>query len=193
MKQLYLPRIATSKWSNKFLVISWGKYLFSKTMKLRCKVNLDKKFISTSIVTKLVIPTFFGFSIKQKFRVFSGTQGIGNNRGWLVFVHYHIGFEIEFGMYSVCKGAGFSSSLIFLFTFTAEGQIISKCLFDLFNFSVKTNKTKSTWGIIVSSKVRFLGELRIPKSTFEINWPLDKYDWDFKRMSEFNYHPYLHL
>ena len=89
-------------------------------MKLRCKVNLDKKFISTSIVTKLVIPTFFWFSIKQKFSVFSGTQGIGNNRGWLVFIDYHIRFEIELGMYSVCKGTGFSSSLILLFTFAAK-------------------------------------------------------------------------
>ena len=42
-------------------------------------------------------------------------------------------------------------------------------------FSQKTNEINSTWGtIIVKSNlfVRFLGELKIPKIHFEINWPL---------------------
>ena len=58
---------------------------------------------------------------------------------------------------------------------SAKGQLISKCLFGVFNFSQKTNENKSTWGIIVVKLnifIRFLGELRIPKSPFEINWPL---------------------
>jgi hypothetical protein len=41
----------------------------------------------------------------------------------------------------------------------------------------KTNENKSTCGIIVGKLiffVRFLEELRIPKSPFEINWPLGK-------------------
>ena len=57
-------------------------------------------------------------------------------------------------------------------------QLISKCLFGVFNFSHKTNNNKSTWGIIVLKLnifVRFLRELRIPKSSFEINWPLPKH------------------
>ena len=47
--------------------------------------------------------------------------------------------------------------------------------FDIFDFFQKKNKNKSTWGIIVVQLnlfVRFLEELRIPKSSFEINWPL---------------------
>ena len=57
---------------------------------------------------------------------------------------------------------------------TSEGQLISTCLFGVFNLSQKTNKNKSTYGIIVVKStffVRFLGESRIPKSQFEINWP----------------------
>ena len=41
--------------------------------------------------------------------------------------------------------------------------------------SKKTNENKSTWGIIVLKSnffVHFLEELRIPRSPFEINWPL---------------------
>ena len=48
-------------------------------------------------------------------------------------------------------------------------KVSSKCLFGVFNFSQKTNENKSTWGIIVLKSnffVRFLGELRIPKSPF---------------------------
>ena len=60
---------------------------------------------------------------------------------------------------------------------TAKGQLISKCLFGVFNFSQKMNENKSTWGIIAVKSnffVHFLGELRIPKSPFEINWPLNQ-------------------
>ena len=42
-------------------------------------------------------------------------------------------------------------------------------------FSQKTNENNSTWGTIVVKAnffVRFLGELKIPKRYFEINWPL---------------------
>ena len=43
------------------------------------------------------------------------------------------------------------------------------------NSSKKMNENESTWGIIIRKSnffVRFLEELRIPKSPFEINWPL---------------------
>ena len=33
-------------------------------------------------------------------------------------------------------------------TVRAKGQLFSKCLFDVFNFSQKTNENKSNWGII---------------------------------------------
>ena len=42
-------------------------------------------------------------------------------------------------------------------------------------FSQKTNENNSTWGTIVVKSIfffRFLGELKIPKRHFEINWPL---------------------
>ena len=45
----------------------------------------------------------------------------------------------------------------------------------IFNLSQKTNENKSTWGIIVVKSnyfVCFLEELRIPKTSFEIKWPL---------------------
>ena len=60
---------------------------------------------------------------------------------------------------------------------TAKGQLISKCLFWCLQFSQKTNKNNSTWGTIVvkSFFYHFLGELKIPKIHFEINWPLKKY------------------
>ena len=59
--------------------------------------------------------------------------------------------------------------------FFSKGQLISKCLFGVFKIFQNTNENKSTWGIIVVKAnffVRFLEELRIPKSSFEINWPL---------------------
>ena len=42
-------------------------------------------------------------------------------------------------------------------------------------FSQKKNENNSTWGTIVVKSnffVQFLGELKIPKRHFEINWPL---------------------
>ena len=56
-----------------------------------------------------------------------------------------------------------------------KGQLILKCRFCVFKFFQKTNKNKLNWGIIVVKLnffVCFLEELRIPKSPFEINWPL---------------------
>ena len=56
-----------------------------------------------------------------------------------------------------------------------KGHLISKCLYGVFKFFKKTNKNKSTWGVIVvklKNFIRFLEELRTPKSPFEINWPL---------------------
>ena len=56
-----------------------------------------------------------------------------------------------------------------------KGQLISKCLFGVFNFSQKTNENMSTWGIVVVKSnffVRFLRELKMPKRHFENNWPL---------------------
>ena len=61
---------------------------------------------------------------------------------------------------------------------SVKGQLISKCLFGVFKFFQKTNENKSTWGIIVVKLdffICFLEELRIPKSLFEINWPLTTY------------------
>ena len=37
-----------------------------------------------------------------------------------------------------------------------KGQLISKCLFSVFNFLQKTNKNKSTWGIIVNSNRKWI-------------------------------------
>ena len=59
------------------------------------------------------------------------------------------------------------------FTFT-KGQLISKCLFGAFNspkneqkqFDLRYHSSK------VEFFVRFLGELKITKRHFEINWPL---------------------
>ena len=57
----------------------------------------------------------------------------------------------------------------------AKGQLISICLFGVFNSFPKTNKNKSTWGIIVvksNSFVRFLEESLAWQFAFEINWHL---------------------
>ena len=57
-----------------------------------------------------------------------------------------------------------------------KGQSISKCLFGVFNFFQKTNKNKSTWGIIVvvksNSFVCFLEETSAWKNHFDFVWPL---------------------
>ena len=57
-----------------------------------------------------------------------------------------------------------------------KGELISKCLFDIFNSS-KNQTKKSTWILwyLMSCRivyVRFLEELKTPKRHFEINWPL---------------------
>ena len=55
-----------------------------------------------------------------------------------------------------------------------KGQLILKYLFGVFN----SPKNNSTWGIIVVKLnffIRFLGELKIPKRHFEINWPLKQH------------------
>ena len=60
-----------------------------------------------------------------------------------------------------------------IFSHVSKGQLISKCLFQ---FSQKTNENNLTWDTIVVVKSnffdRFLGELKIPKRHFEINWHL---------------------
>ena len=71
----------------------------------------------------------------------------------------------------------FFASLVFAnyFLNSSKGQLISKSIFGVFKFFQKMNENKSTWGIIVvksTSFAWFLEEVRIPKSPFEINWPL---------------------
>ena len=45
-------------------------------------------------------------------------------------------------------------------------------------FSQKTNENNSTWGtVVVEFFIYFLGELKIPKRHFEINWPLWQAAW----------------
>ena len=53
-----------------------------------------------------------------------------------------------------------------------KGQLISKWLFCVFKFFQKMKQNKSTWVVKLNFFVRFLEELRILKSPFEINWPL---------------------
>ena len=55
---------------------------------------------------------------------------------------------------------------------SAKGHLISKCLFGVFKYFQKMNENKSTWGIISSYVEFFVRFLRIPKSSFEIIWPL---------------------
>ena len=60
----------------------------------------------------------------------------------------------------------------FTLTTVYKGQLISKWFFGVVYFLQKTNKNKSTRGIIVVKSnflVHFLGDLRITKSPFEIN------------------------
>ena len=60
-----------------------------------------------------------------------------------------------------------------------KGQLISKCLFCIFNIPKQWTKTiRLEVTIVVKSNffVRSLGELKIPKRHFEINWPLESYD-----------------
>ena len=51
-----------------------------------------------------------------------------------------------------------------------KGQLISKCLLDVFNFLQKTNENKSTWGLIIVKKnsfVCFLEEMATWKNHFD--------------------------
>ena len=51
----------------------------------------------------------------------------------------------------------------------AKGQLISKCLFGVFNFSQKTNVNKSTWGIILVKSIffrSFFGKIEDTKKSF---------------------------
>ena len=56
-----------------------------------------------------------------------------------------------------------------------KGQLISKCLFVVFNFFQKTNKNKSTCGIIIvkaNSFVHFLKKCQLEKNHIDFVWPL---------------------
>ena len=59
----------------------------------------------------------------------------------------------------------------FMFTkISVKGQLISKCLFGVFNSPKKRLKTIRLEEVVKSNfLVRFLGELKIPKRYFEIN------------------------
>ena len=61
----------------------------------------------------------------------------------------------------------------------AKGHLISKCLFGVFKYFQKMNENKSTWGIISSYVEFFVRFLRIPKSSFEIIWPLPLFSADY--------------
>ena len=56
----------------------------------------------------------------------------------------------------------------------AKGQLISKCIFGVFNFSQKTNKTFQLLGYLRSTCSRsfFWEKLKTLKRHFEINWTL---------------------
>ena len=61
---------------------------------------------------------------------------------------------------------------------SSKGQLISKCLFAVLNSPKKRTKTSrlEVPSIVVKLNcfVRFLGELKIPKRHFVINWPANK-------------------
>ena len=53
-----------------------------------------------------------------------------------------------------------------------KGQLISKCLYGIFNFPKKRTKNFDFTTMVTSSQIvflRFLGELKAPKIHFEIN------------------------
>ena len=66
----------------------------------------------------------------------------------------------------------------------SKGQLISKCLFGVFNSPKKRKKTirLEVPYVVVKSNffVHFLGELKILKRHFEINWPLETWDFAFE-------------
>ena len=55
---------------------------------------------------------------------------------------------------------------------SAKGQIISKCLFGVFNFFQKTNTTRRTL-VKTNSFFHFLEEFTAWQFACEINWPLE--------------------
>ena len=60
---------------------------------------------------------------------------------------------------------------------SSKGQLISKCLYGVFNFFQKSKENKSTWDIIVvksNSFVHFLEEFTAWQFAFEVYWPLGK-------------------
>ena len=66
-------------------------------------------------------------------------------------------------------------TISFTFHENTKGQLISKCIFCVFNSFQKTNENKSTWGIIVVKSnpfVRFLEEFTAWQFAFEFYWPL---------------------
>ena len=70
-----------------------------------------------------------------------------------------------------------------------KGQLISKCLFGIFNLSQKTNEKILLYYYGTSSRivfVRFLGELNTLKRHFEINWPLENFVWRWLRLLNFS-------
>ena len=59
----------------------------------------------------------------------------------------------------------------------AKGQLISKCLFCIFNSPNKTNENIQLYYYGTSSRivfVRFLGVLKTQKRHFKMNWPLHR-------------------
>ena len=59
---------------------------------------------------------------------------------------------------------------------SGKGQLISKCLFGVYNSPQKMNLTSQIFALAYWGQkffVRFLGELKKPKFSFQINWPLE--------------------
>ena len=91
-------------------------------------------------------------------------------------------FSKAFAGYVVSKGGLISEGIFNLVPTSKEcvkslskGQLISKCLFGVVKFfqkRTKTSRPEVSYDIIVVQSnffIRFLEELRIPKSPFEIN------------------------
>ena len=63
---------------------------------------------------------------------------------------------------------------IYFISIGAKGQIISKCLFGVLNFSQKM-KENTSHTIKINAFVRFLEDFTAWQFAFEINWPLAMY------------------
>ena len=68
-----------------------------------------------------------------------------------------------------------------------KGQLILKCLFSVFNSPTKGTKTirlEVPQVVKLNFIIQFLGQLKIPKRHFEINWPLIvcKFNIDFSNI-----------